>query len=206
MRMYDDNSLTAGNTPLVRLNRVAGRKATVFAKIEGRNPAYSVKDRLGAALIRDANLSDTTCTEKTAPVVFKRVMLEDGSLDFSFSGLKTGVLNYINSERQAGRPVSEAAVATGFQDAVIDVLAAKTQMTLKQAGRQSLVLAGGVAANSALRARIHKDAEIWGVRLYIPSPAYCTDNAAMIACAGYYQYLAGGVDGLSLDAHATLPL
>ncbi|MDR3365216.1 MAG: tRNA (adenosine(37)-N6)-threonylcarbamoyltransferase complex transferase subunit TsaD [Clostridiales Family XIII bacterium] len=137
---------------------------------------------------------------------FKRVMLEEGSLDFSFSGLKTGVLNYVNSKRQAGLPVNEADVAAGFQQAAIDVLSAKTRAALKLTGRKTLALAGGVASNSALRARMREDAEYAGIRLCIPSPVYCTDNAAMIACAGYCKFAGGGTDGLDLDAHATLPL
>ena len=139
-------------------------------------------------------------------VFFKRVMLEEGSLDFSLSGLKTGVLNYVNSMKQAGQSINEADVATGFQEAVIDVLSAKTKMALDHLERKTLVLAGGVASNSALRARIKKDSEESGVKLFIPSPVYCTDNAAMIACAGYYKYVAGLIDGLDLDASASIPL
>jgi len=139
-------------------------------------------------------------------VFFKRVTLEEGSLDFSFSGLKTGVLNYINSRRQAGLPVGEADVAAGFQASIIDVLSLKTQSALKKTGYRSLVLAGGVAANSALRARMQTDVERSGTGLFIPSPILCTDNAAMIACAGYYQFMAGKTDDLTLDARATLPL
>ena len=137
---------------------------------------------------------------------FKRITLEEGSLDFSFSGLKTNVLNYINGQRQAGSPVREADIAAGFQESVIDVLALKTRLALTRTGQKSLVLAGGVAANSALRARMRADMDSSGIRLFIPSPALCTDNAAMIACAGFYQYMSGNVDALSLDAHATLPL
>jgi len=139
-------------------------------------------------------------------VFFKRVTLEDGSLDFSFSGIKTGVLNYINSRKQAGLPVCEADVAAGFQESVIDVLSIKTRDALALTGYKSLVLAGGVAANSALRARMREDTEKAGINLFIPSQILCTDNAAMIACAGYYQYMAGNTDTLSLDAYATLPL
>ena len=137
---------------------------------------------------------------------FKRVMLEEGSLDFSFSGLKTGVLNYLNSRKQSGQSISEPDVAAGFQQAVIDVLSAKTKSALTLTGRKTLTLAGGVAANSALRARMASDAEASGVRLFIPSPGYCTDNAAMVACAGYYEYISGVRDALSLDAYANLPL
>jgi len=141
-----------------------------------------------------------------AVAAFKRAMLEEGSFDFSFSGLKTGVMNHVNSRKQAGLPVNEADVAAGFQEAVLDVLLAKTRAALNTTGHRTLALAGGVAANSALRARMHSYAEQSGVRLCIPSPVFCTDNAAMIACAGYYRYMAGLTDSLALDANATLPL
>ena len=138
--------------------------------------------------------------------MFKRVMLEEGSLDFSFSGLKTGVLNYVNTKRQAGEEINPADIAAGFQDAVIDVLAAKTRAALALTGHKKLALAGGVAANRALRARLQAEAKEADVQLYIPSPIYCTDNAAMIAIAAHYRYHAGLTDPLTLDAHATLPL
>ncbi|GHU66888.1 tRNA N6-adenosine threonylcarbamoyltransferase [Clostridia bacterium] len=171
-------------------------------------------------------------------IKFKRIMLEDGSLDFSFSGLKTAVINYVHTKKQAAenaavkasenrsldsesRPADKknrlvdaqapesfdaADVAASFQQAVIDVLAEKTRQSLILTGRKSLVLAGGVAANSALRKRMREMSEAEGVGLFIPSPIFCTDNAAMIACAGYYEYRAGKRDSLDLDAYATLPL
>jgi len=139
-------------------------------------------------------------------ILFKRVTLEEGSLDFSFSGLKTGVMNYINSQKQAGAPYDEADVAASFQGSVVDVLSLKARAALKKTGYKSLVLAGGVAANSALRDRLRSDAQQSDVRLFMPSKALCTDNAAMISCAGYYQYISGNTDALSLDAYAVLPL
>jgi len=139
-------------------------------------------------------------------VRFKRVMLEDGTLDFSFSGLKTAVINYVHTQRQAGSEPNPADVAASFQQAVIDVLAEKTMEALRRTGRASLAVCGGVASNSALRARLADECARAGIRLYIPSPVYCTDNAAMIACAGYYDYNNGRRDGLDLDACATMDL
>jgi N6-L-threonylcarbamoyladenine synthase len=102
--------------------------------------------------------------------------------------------------------VDAADAAAGFQEAVIDVLSAKTKIAFEMTGIKTLALVGGVASNSALRGRMRKDAEESDAKLYIPSPVYCTDNAAMIACAGYYQFMAGLADNLDLDAYATLPL
>ncbi|MDO4177047.1 MAG: tRNA (adenosine(37)-N6)-threonylcarbamoyltransferase complex transferase subunit TsaD [Bacillota bacterium] len=139
-------------------------------------------------------------------VEFKRVFLEKDSLDFSFSGIKTGVLNYVNSEKQAGREISVPDVAASFQQAVLDVIVAKTVGAALDMKKDKIVMAGGVAANSRLREMLSAECEKRGLKLYHPSPILCTDNAAMIGCAAYYKYKAGGIDDLTLDAIPNLPL
>ena len=139
-------------------------------------------------------------------VEFKRVFLEKGSMDFSFSGIKTGVLNYVNSEKQAGREINIADVAAGFQQAVLDVVVAKTIDAALSLNKDKIVVAGGVAANSRLRGMLSDECEKHGLKLYHPSPILCTDNAAMIGCAAYYKYQAQGPDDLTLDAIPNLPL
>ena len=139
-------------------------------------------------------------------VEFKRVFLEKGSLDFSFSGIKTGVLNYINSEKQAGREINRADVAAGFQAAVLEVIVAKTVSAAVNMKKDKIVLAGGVAANSRLREMFEEECGRKGLRLFYPSPVLCTDNAAMIGCAAYYKYTAGETDDLTLDAIPDLKL
>lgn len=135
-----------------------------------------------------------------AQAPYKRVMLEEGSLDFSFSGLKTAVLNDVNSKRQAGKAIREADIAAGFQEAVVDVLCTKAILAAQQTGEDRLVLAGGVAANGRLREALQERCQAAGLQLFLPDPVLCTDNAAMIGCAAYYQYLDRGPDDLSLDA------
>lgn len=135
---------------------------------------------------------------------FKRVFLEKGSLDFSFSGLKTAVLNYLNTERQAGREISVPDVAASFQAAVIEVIVKKAIEAAIDKRQDKLVLAGGVAANTKLRGDLQAECDKHGIRLYVPDPVLCTDNAAMIACAAYYKYQALGVDDLYLDAYPGL--
>ena len=137
---------------------------------------------------------------------FKRVYLENGSLDFSFSGLKTQVLNYINRERMAGREVNVADLSASFQQAMLDVLVDKTMLAAEQTRADRLVTAGGVAANSRLRKMLAEACGARGIRLYMPEPVLCTDNGAMIAAAAYYKYGMQGPDDLSLDAYANLPL
>ncbi len=139
-------------------------------------------------------------------VEFKRVMLEKDSLDFSFSGIKTGVLNYVNTEKQAGREINVADVAASFQQAVLDVIVKKSVDAAVSLKKDKLVMAGGVAANSRLRAMLGEACGANGIRLYYPEPVLCTDNAAMIACAAYYKYKKGETSELTLDAFPDLSL
>ncbi len=139
-------------------------------------------------------------------IAFKRVYLEKGSLDFSFSGLKTAVLNYLNTERQAGRSINTADVAASFQAAVVDVIVDKSMEAAEMTGQSKLVLAGGVAANSRLRRDLQRECSLRGIDLYVPQPILCTDNAAMIGCAAYYKYKAFGPDDLYLDAYPDLAI
>lgn len=136
---------------------------------------------------------------------FKRVYLEKDSFDFSFSGIKTGVLNYVNSEKQGGRAINTADVAAGFQEAVVEVLVAKSVEAAKSLGEKRLVVAGGVAANSRLREALTQECEKEGIKLYLPEIGLCTDNAAMIGSAAYYKYIEEGPDDLLIDAYADLP-
>ncbi len=137
---------------------------------------------------------------------FKRVFLEKDSFDFSFSGLKTAVLNHLNSEKQAGREVSRADVAASFQQAVMDVIVRKAVDACVLLKEKKLVLAGGVAANSKLREMLTKECASNGIELYCPSPILCTDNGAMIACSAYYKYMKEGEDDLTMDAYPYLEL
>lgn len=139
-------------------------------------------------------------------IQFKRVFLDKGSKDFSFSGLKTAVLNYINTERQAGREINVADVAASFQAAVIEVIVKKAVDAAVEMKKDKLVLAGGVAANSRLRADLDKACREKGIKLYVPSPVLCTDNGAMIGCAAYYKYMKYGPDSLELDAFPGLEI
>ncbi len=120
-----------------------------------------------------------------------RVMLEPDSYDFSFSGLKTAVLNELNQAKQKGEEIRVADMAASFQTAVIDVLVEKSFRLAKELGEKTIVLAGGVSANSALRAAMESRGESEGVAIYYPDPVLCTDNAAMITSVGYYSYLKG---------------
>ena len=124
--------------------------------------------------------------------------------DFSFSGLKSAVLNYLNSTQMRGDEINNADVAASFQRTVIDALIDKTIDASKNFGLKSIVLAGGVAANSALESKLRAECERSGFDFYYPSKILCTDNAAMIACRGYYQSLVNDFADHDLNAYPAL--
>ena len=144
-------------------------------------------------------------------IEFPRANVEGAEYDFSFSGVKSAVLNYVNQCAMKGEIVSEsetmvADVAASFQAAVVDVLVARAIKAVKEYGMDSLALAGGVASNSYLRSEMEKACAAEGIKLYRPSPIFCTDNAAMIGVAAYYEYIRGVRHGLSLNAVPNLRL
>lgn len=139
-------------------------------------------------------------------VYFKRPFLDKGSWDFSFSGIKTGVLNYVNSEKQKRHEINIADTAASFQQAVLDVIVTKAVDAALNMNESRLVLAGGVAANSRLREMLNEACRTADIALYCPSPILCTDNAAMMGCAAYYRAQKGYFDGLDMDAYAQLDI
>lgn len=139
-------------------------------------------------------------------VKFPRVSFDDGSLDFSFSGLKTSVLNYLNKAKMEGREINIADTAASFQEAVVDVLVDKSLAAAQLKSSKRIAVAGGVAANSRLRDRLTREGERSGVRVYFPPPVLCTDNAAMIASAAYYEYIKYGESDMYLNASPSLKL
>jgi len=130
----------------------------------------------------------------------------NGEFDFSFSGLKSAVLNYLNSCEMKGEEISVPDVAASFQKAVIDVLSANAAKALDSFGDKRFAIAGGVASNSLFRSMVEEECAKRGVAFYKPSPVLCTDNGAMIASAGYYKYIKGEFSDLSLNGVADLEL
>jgi len=143
---------------------------------------------------------------KKERIHFPRALLGPDSLDFSFSGLKTSVALYVEKWQEQDSEVRMEDIAASFQEAVIDVLARKTLDAVKRTGAGAVVIAGGVACNNALRERLGQDLSELSVPLYFPRPAYCTDNGAMIALAGYHR-MAGGMSAeLSIDVRSRYPI
>lgn len=137
---------------------------------------------------------------------FPKAYLEEGSYDFSFSGLKSAVLNYLNSQKMKGLHISVEDVAASFQKSVVEVLTEKTIACALEKGINRIVLAGGVAANSSLRANLQRECEKNNIDFKYPSLLLCTDNAAMIGCVAYYNYIRGLRSDLSLNAISNLKM
>lgn len=139
-------------------------------------------------------------------IKFPRVNMGEDGFDFSFSGVKTAVINYIHNAEQKSIEINKADVAASFQEAVTDVLSRHLIECAEKYGAKRLALAGGVAANKALRERVEMLASKKGMDFACPSMALCTDNAAMIGCAAYYEYKGGAIADMSLNAVANLAL
>lgn len=139
-------------------------------------------------------------------IAFPRAKVADNPFDFSFSGLKSSVLNYINSCEMKGEEINKADIAASFQEAVVDVLVSHTIEGAKQLGFKKIAMAGGVASNTVLRAAMKEACERRGFMFYHPSPILCTDNAAMIGAAAYYDYKKGLISDLTLNAVPSLKL
>lgn len=150
--------------------------------------------------------------DKTAqngdPTAFKlpRPHVEGSPFDFSFSGLKTAVINLLHKAEQRGETLPIPDLCASFQYTVCDILCTHTLAAAEQTGDKTIVLAGGVSANSGLRSRMERECAARGLSLYVPPLALCGDNAAMVGAQGYYEYVSGHVAGPDLNACATLPI
>lgn len=137
---------------------------------------------------------------------FPRAKFQDDTLDFSFSGVKSAVLNYLNKAKMNGLEVNKADIAASFQKAIIDVLKTNLFLTCERRGIKKIAVAGGVASNSCLRETLQKEGAKRGIEILFPSPILCTDNAAMIGSAAYFNYQEGIISNLDVNAIPNLKL
>ncbi|MBQ7981308.1 MAG: tRNA (adenosine(37)-N6)-threonylcarbamoyltransferase complex transferase subunit TsaD [Oscillospiraceae bacterium] len=137
---------------------------------------------------------------------FTEPKVSGSEFDFSFSGLKTAVINLVHNSQQKGVEVNADDISASFQRTVCDILVKKTMLAIKHTGHTTLAVAGGVSANSGVREAMQKACDKRGIKLYLPELKYCGDNAAMIGCQGYYDYLSGKRADESLNGIATLSL
>ena len=139
-------------------------------------------------------------------IQFPRGKVEGAPYDFSFSGLKSAVLNHINHARMTGEEINVPDLVASFQKSVVESLVSRAILAAHEFGYKKLAIAGGVASNSALRKAMAEACEKDGIQFYYPSPIFCTDNAAMIGTAAYYEYLKGNISGWDLNAIPNLKL
>ncbi len=199
--------VSGGHTNVVKINSYSDFEIMGHTRDDAAGEAYDkVARALNLPYPGGPKIDKLSAEGDAEAIKFPHVMLEEGSFDFSFSGLKSAVLNYLNKCAMTGQEVNPADVAASFQKAVIDVLCAKAIAACQTTGIKKLALAGGVSANSALRAELKRVCEAEGVELFIPSPVFCTDNGAMIGSAAYYEYIKGNVAGMDLNAVPGLKL
>ena len=134
------------------------------------------------------------------------IPLDDDSYNFSFSGLKSAVINLSHNEEQRGNPINKENLSCSFQDVVCEILTKKTLRAINELGVNNLILAGGVSANKGIRERFKYLCEAHGINYTFPDIKYCTDNAAMIAAAGFFAYKKGIRADLNLNAYSTMEL
>ena len=151
-------------------------------------------------------IDKVSCEGNPEAIHFPRAKVGDTGYDFSFSGLKSAVLNYLNSCEMKGEKVDRADVAASFQQAVVDVLVGNSMDAVEKYGAKKFAIAGGVASNKHLRAAFEEACRERGVEFFLPPSILCTDNAAMIGCAGYYEFIKGVRSGYDLNAVPNLRL
>ena len=221
---YDDLGTTLGEALLaptriyvkaLKSIKNAGVKVKACSHITGggfyENIPRMLKDGVKAVVEKDSYPVPPIFTKLAKEgnpdaIEFPRAKISDSAYDFSFSGLKSAVLNYINQKEMKNEEINRADVAASFQKAVTDVLTEHTIYAARKYGMDKVALAGGVASNSALRASMKAACEKAGIQLYYPAPILCTDNAAMIGAAGYYEFIKGTRHGLDLNAVPNLKL
>ena len=202
--------VSGGHTSLFRVDGFGKYKGLGQTRDDAAGEAFDkVAKLLGLGYPGGPIIDELSKSGNPRAIRFPRPSLGKNSLDFSFSGLKTAVVNYVKAHPEpiGGYPENLIRdIVSSFQEAVVDVLVKKTLQAAQQQGLRKVVLSGGVAANQHLREKIKEEASQQKVKVYMPSPSFCTDNAAMVGVVGY-EYLKRGIRSpLSLNAFSNLPL
>lgn len=199
--------VSGGHTHLVRVKDYGTYEILGRTRDDAAGEAYDkVARAIGLGYPGGPKIDRLAKEGNPEAVKFPKAHIEDAPYDFSFSGLKSAVLNYINGCKMKGQTFDPADIAASFQKTVVDVLVEKAMHAVEEFGTYTFAIAGGVAANSALRAGMEAACKERGIRFCYPSPILCTDNAAMIGAAAYYEYLAGTRHGWDLNAVPNLKL
>lgn len=199
--------VSGGHTHLVRVKDYGVYEILGRTRDDAAGEAFDkVARAIGLGYPGGPKIEKVSHEGNTHAIQFPKPKVADGPYDFSFSGLKSAVLNYLNSCQMKGEEIVQADVAASFQNSVIEVLVANAMRAIDEYGMERFAIAGGVASNQTLRGAMEEACRQKGVKFYHPSPILCTDNAAMIGAAGYYDYMAGKRDGLDLNAVPNLKL
>ena len=184
--------VSGGHTHLVKVNDYGEYEIVGRTRDDAAGEAFDkVARAIGLGYPGGPKIDKLAKEGNPDAIEFPRAHVDDAPYDFSFSGIKSAVLNYINSANMQGKEINRADVAASFQKAVVDALVSRAVRLTKECGMDKLAIAGGVASNSVLRAAIQEECTKNNIRFYSPSPILCTDNAAMIGAAAYYEYIKG---------------
>ena len=199
--------VSGGHTHLVKVNDYGEYEIVGRTRDDAAGEAFDkVARAIGLGYPGGPKIDKLAKEGNPDAIEFPRAHVDDAPYDFSFSGIKSAVLNYINSANMQGKEINRADVAASFQNAVVDALVSRAVRLAKECGMDKLAIAGGVASNSALRAAIQEACAKNNISFYSPSPILCTDNAAMIGAAAYYEYIKGVRHGYDLNAVPNLKL
>ena len=199
--------VSGGHTHLIHVKDYGAYKILGMTRDDAAGEAFDkVARAIGLGYPGGPLIDKAAGKGKKDAIKFPRAIIDDETLDFSFSGLKSAVINYLHNAKQKNEIVNMEDVAASFQEAVVDVLVMKTIKAAKQEGLTTIALAGGVASNNRLRERLGEECLSHNYIFMKPSPVLCTDNAAMIGCAGYYKYLGKIFADSSLNAMPNLEL
>ena len=199
--------VSGGHTHLVKVNDYGEYEIIGRTRDDAAGEAFDkVARAIGLGYPGGPKIDKLAKEGNPEAIEFPRAHVDDAPYDFSFSGIKSAVLNYINSANMQGKEINRADVAASFQKAVVDALVSGAVKLAKECGMDKLAIAGGVASNSALRAAVQEECAKNNIRFYSPSPVLCTDNAAMIGAAAYYEYIKGVRHGYDLNAVPNLKL
>ena len=199
--------VSGGHTHLVKVNDYGEYEIVGRTRDDAAGEAFDkVARAIGLGYPGGPKIDKLAKEGNPDAIEFPRAHVDDAPYDFSFSGIKSAVLNYINSANMQGKEINHADVAASFQKAVVDALVSRAVRLTKECGMDKLAIAGGVASNSALRAAVQEECAKNNIKFYSPSPVLCTDNAAMIGAAAYYEYIKGVRHGYDLNAVPNLKL
>ncbi len=199
--------VSGGHTHLVKVNDYGEYEIVGRTRDDAAGEAFDkVARAIGLGYPGGPKIDKLAKEGNPEAIEFPRAHVDNAPYDFSFSGIKSAVLNYINSANMQGKEINRADVAASFQKAVVDALVSRAVRLTKECGVDKLAIAGGVASNSALRAAVQEECAKNNIKFYSPSPVLCTDNAAMIGAAAYYEYIKGVRHGYDLNAVPNLKL